>query len=123
MRKLLFTKFGRISPSIKPYMLRYLYSELTGDRSAADTTEQAEIDDRVFQMIKLDDPDIIPDLKTLNSSTSCSKFDRFWSECERVLNEEVVVAVDDRRHTEVTHIATAISIRDLWERVEKKITC
>ena len=39
MRNVLFTKFGRISPSVKPYMLRYLYSELTGDHSPADTTE------------------------------------------------------------------------------------
>lgn len=121
MRKVLFTKFGRISPSVKPYMLRYLYSELTGDHSAADTTEQAEIDDSVYQMIELEYPDIIPDLRTLNSSTSRAKFDRFWSECECILNEEVGVAVDDRRHTEVTHLASAISIRDLWEHVKERL--
>ena len=56
----------------------------------------------------------------MNSSASQAKFDRFWSECEAVLNEEVGVAVDDRRHLEVTHLATAISIRDLWERVKQR---
>lgn len=57
----------------------------------------------------------------MNSSTTRGKIDRFWSECEAVLNEEVGVAVDDRRHTEVTHLATAISIRNLWERVAQRL--
>jgi len=46
-----------------------------------------------------------------------AKFDRFWSECEAVLNEEVGVAMDDHRHSEVTHLVSAISIRDIWECV------
>ena len=121
MRNVLFTKFGRISPSVKPYMLRYLYSELTGDSSSADTTDQAEIDDRVCQKIELEDPDIIADLRTLNSSETRAKFDTFWKECEAVLNEEIGIAVDDRRHTEVTHLASAISVRDLWERTKQRL--
>ena len=36
--------------------------------------------------------------------------------CEQVLNEQVGLAVDDRRHDQVTHIASAVSVRDLWER-------
>ena len=94
---------------------------LTGDSHASDRSDQAEIDDHIHQIIKLKDPDIIADLRTLNSSTSQAKFDRFWSECEAVLNEEVGVAVDDRRHSEVIHLATAISIRDLWECVKQRL--
>ena len=75
----------------------------------------------VCQMIELDDPDIIPDLRTLNSSTTRAKFDNFWRECEAILNEEVGVAVDDRCHTEITHLASAISVRDLWERVKQRL--
>ena len=101
--------------------MRYFYHELTGDSHASDTSDQAEIDDRIRQIIELEDPDIIADLRTLNSTTSQAKFDRFWSECEAVLNEEVGVAVDDRRHSEGTHLATAISIRDLWERVKQRL--
>lgn len=81
MRKVLFTKFGRLSPNVK---LRYLYSELNGDHSAADTTDQAEIDAFVCQIIELEDCDIIPDLRTLNSSIS--RANTFWSECDAVLN-------------------------------------
>ena len=121
MRLVLFMKFGRVSPNIKPQVLRYFFHELTGDSCASDTSDQAEIDERIRQIIELEDPDITADLRTLNSSTSRAKFDRFWSECEAILNEEVGVAVDDRRHSEVTHLATAISVRDLWERVKQRI--
>ena len=62
----------------------------------------------------MEDPDIVADLRTLNSSTS-EQFVRFWSECEAVLIVVVGVAIDDRCHSEATHLATAISIRDLWE--------
>ena len=71
-------------------------------------------------MIKLEDADI-PNLRTLNLSTSRAKFSRFWRECESVLNKKVGVAVDDRRHTEVTHLATAIFIRDLCECVKQRL--
>ena len=117
MRNILFTKFGRISHRVKPYILRYLYSELSGDCCAADT---AEIDDRVYQIIELEDPDIA-DMRTLNSSTSHAKFNRFWNECEAVLNEEIGVTVNDCCHTEVTHLASAISVRDLWECVKQRL--
>lgn len=52
--------------------------------------------------IELEDPHIIPDLRTLNSSASSAKISRSWSECEAVLNEKVGVAVDNHHHTEVT---------------------
>lgn len=49
MRKALFTKFGRIAPSIKPSVLRYFYRELTGDVSASRNAVQATIDSRIKQ--------------------------------------------------------------------------
>lgn len=97
----------------KPHVLRYFYHELTGDSLSSDTSDQAEIHDCLRQIINLEDPDIIADLRTLNSPTSRAKFGRFWSDCEAILDEEVGVAVDDWRHSEVTHLATATSIRDL----------
>ena len=35
------------------------------------------------------------------------------------MNEEIGVAVDDHWHSEVTHLASAISVRDLWEHLKK----
>ena len=46
-----------------------------------------------------------------------SKFDVFWQRAKEYLEEDVGTAVDDRRHSTVLHIAKAISVRDLCERV------
>ena len=47
------------------------------------------------------------------------KFEVFRSEAQKYINEELGVAVDDRRHGEV-HLAKAISIRDLTEQVSHR---
>ncbi len=60
-------------------------------------------------------------MRTLNSSTERVKYDKFWDECEAVLNEDIGLAVDDRRHSEVSHLASAISVRDLHERVKARL--
>ena len=62
MRRILFMKFGRVSPTIKPQVLHYFYHELTGDSCASDTSDQAEIDERIRKIIELEDPDNIADL-------------------------------------------------------------
>lgn len=64
----------------------------------------------------MEDPDIIVDLRSLNGKDG-TRFDVFWDHCKIFLNESVAVAVDDRRHCQVTHLARAISIRDLVEQV------
>ena len=76
-----------------------------------------EIDQRVKDFLDMEDVDIIPDLRAHNKGRQKS-FDTFWSVCERVLNEEIGFAVDDRRHDLVTHVASAVSVRDLWERAK-----
>ena len=44
----------------------------------------------------------------------------FWEECGKFLNEDVGVAVDDRRHGEITHLAKAISVRDFVDQVKAR---
>lgn len=77
MCKALYKKFGRIAPNVKSVHLRYLYSELTGDASASMNFMQAEVDSRIKQFIELKDPDVITDLRTLNSSSERAKYDCF----------------------------------------------
>ena len=70
------------------------------------------------EFIDMEDVDIITDLRTHNKGRQKS-FEVFWSACEQVLNEEIGLAVDDRRHDLVSHVASAVSVRDLWERATK----
>lgn len=51
MRRALFTKFGRISPGIKPAVLRCYYRELTGDCVASGNASEEEVDKRVKQLL------------------------------------------------------------------------
>ena len=64
----------------------------------------------------MEDPDVLPDLRSLNSGQK-TKFNVFWTECEKFLSEEVGEGVDDRRHGIVTHLARAISMRDFVQQV------
>ena len=48
------------------------------------------------------------------------KFNVFWDEAQKFINEDLGVAVDDRYHGEVTHLAKAISVRDLREQVSRQ---
>ena len=57
-------------------------------------------------------PQTVFDLHEAQSTKGTTKFDVFWEEAEKYINEDVGTAVDDRRHATVTHLAKAISIRD-----------
>ena len=119
MRSEFIKKFGRITSAVKPAVLRYFYKDLTGDSSSSETLSQEQVDERVTQAIEMEDPDIILDLRKLNSGRK-SQYDTFWEECTKFLQEEVGTAVDDRRHSDITHIATAISVRDFRDQVASK---
>ena len=70
-------------------------------------------------ILEMEDADIVLDLRHLNTGRK-SQYNAFWSECKKFLDESVGRAVDDRRHGEVTHLAMAISVRDLRDQVQAK---
>ena len=82
MRSTLFSKFGMVSPSLKPVVLRCLYRELTDDCSSPGSLSQAEIDERMMALIDAKDPEIVVDLRHLNSGRK-SQYDEFWKVCGR----------------------------------------
>lgn len=119
MKREFINNFGEVCSTIKPAVLRYFYQDLTGDTSSSETTDQRELDYRVKQAIEMEDPEIITDLRQLNSGAK-AMYDAFWDECGKCLEQNVRSAVDDRRHGDVTHIATAISVCDLRDQVAAK---
>jgi hypothetical protein len=72
MRSTMYNKFGRVAPTVKPAVLRYFYKSLTGDQTSSDTTDQAEIDARVSQIIDMEDPEVVLDLCSLNTDYLCA---------------------------------------------------
>ena len=68
----------------------------------------------------MEDPDVGPDLRHVNkSNASTTKYELFWNACDRLLNEEA--AADERQHDVVTHMACAISLRDLRDKVTRLV--
>ena len=64
----------------------------------------------------MEDPDVILDLRALNGGQK-TKYNTFWDEVQKFPQEGVGLAAEERRHSEVTHLARAISVRDLLEQV------
>ena len=75
---------------------------------------------RIQQIIDMENISVIPDLRAHNSRQAPSKYDSFWEECNKFLSEDIGTAVDDSRHDQVTHLARAISVRDLVEKVKRR---
>lgn len=92
---------------------------MIGDQSAADSTSQSLVDGRIEQIIDMEDAEVLPDLRVHNSG-QVTKFDCFWKECQSFINEDIGIAVDDRRHGTITHMARAISVRDLVQQVNDR---
>ena len=98
----MFEKFGRISPAVKPAVLRRIYRALTGDSSVSNNMQEVEIDECVLQIVSMEpeDPNTIVDLREVKHETR-SKFEVFWGEAQKFINDDLGVAVDDRCHNEV----------------------
>ena len=64
MHRAMFHKFGRVSPNVKPAVLRFFYRDLTGDSSSAHDTPESVIDERVREIISMEpeDPSTVVDL-------------------------------------------------------------
>ena len=122
MKRSLFSKFGRVTKGVKPAILRAFYREISNDCSASSNLLEAEIDKRVQLVLDMEpeDPNTVIDLRSLNSSAGRTKYDVFWEHASRIINESIGVAVDDRRHGQVVHLAQYISVRDFREQVEKQ---
>jgi len=63
----------------------FIASSLVMHASASMNFMQADVDSRIKLFIDLEDPTITTDLRTLNSSSERTKYDRFWEECDAVL--------------------------------------
>ena len=113
IRRESFQLFGLTTPTTKKAVLRHIYKVLVGDCSSAANLLQSEIDERVHVMFDLEEPSLIYDLR--NHYGQKTKFDEFWSCAKDCI--DVGSAVDDRRHSTVIHMAKAISVRDLREKV------
>ena len=103
----MFTKFGLVSSNVKPAILRHFYCSLTGDMSSANGSSEAEIDEQVMDIVSMEpeDSQMVFDLCEALTSHNVMKFDKFWEEAAKFIQEDIGAAANDKRHTTVTHLA------------------
>lgn len=103
--------------------MRFLYRSLTGDSSAANDTKEAEIDARAQELLRMEpeDPNTVIDLRESCTTSGRTKYQVFWDEAAKFINEDIGTAVEDRRHTTVRHLAKTVSIRDFRDQVISRV--
>lgn len=73
------------------------FRELSGDSAESETTDQKEIDARLFQAFEVEDPEIITD-----NTGQPSKNDGFFEKAKQYLENVFETAVHERRHDQLT---------------------
>ena len=121
MKKTFIERYTDVA-NCRTMVLRNIFRELTQDCSAAASSKEAEIDDRVAQfLLSSDDTDLVLDLRALNGQPGNTKFDAFWAECQKFFDKHVA-AVSERRHgADFLYLPFAISVEDLWQQVKARL--
>ena len=80
------------------------------------------------EFLSLEDPELIYDLR-INNKGRPEKYEQFLELCKSYINSTLDTASDERRHdrvtndnnetTVITHLATALSVRELYDRVRE----
>ena len=99
--------------SVTPCKAMLLYKLATDDASAARTSAEDAIDKRLEEYVSLKDESIVYDLRAVNGKAEI--YSEFFNKEEEVINTEVSLAVDERRHDQVVHLAKAMSVQDLYK--------
>lgn len=78
-RQAMFEKFGRVSPGVKPAVLRLFYKDPTGDCSASHDLPESVGDGHVCKILTMEpeDPNTVVDLREVKNKDSRTKFEDF----------------------------------------------
>lgn len=101
--------------NIKPMCARVLYQLATEDASASENEATREVDARLMEYIRTEDPDIVLDLRSLR--TNPEVYEEFFNLAAATIEDTIGTAVDDRRHAAIVHMASAISGAELYRYV------
>lgn len=118
MRKQFYQRFSTVT-NISPAVANEMYQWISGDTSASSNAVSKEVRQRLQLALDNQDPDIAFDLRHLNEGRP-EKYNEFWGYVQEFIEEEQLNAVDDRRHGQVCHMALAMSIPDLIQKVKDK---
>lgn len=101
-------------------VLCHFYRDLTGDCAVSSSVSEKEVDERLLALFELEEPDLMYDLRAVNPGNQSNRYSVFWSKAKEFLEDVDGTAVDERRHSQVVHVAKAISVRNFKQQVEQR---
>lgn len=120
MRREFIDRYANAHTLVKPAIFRDVYRFLTQDASAAESTKQSQVDDRVVQfLLNADEPGLFYDLRHQNGRLADENLNPFWDELKKYLEE--VTVVHERRHTQHMYMPFAASIENLISLVRQRL--
>ena len=102
-------------PKLPSHILKNMYAELTLDASSV---QNPTIEARMQEAIMSEDPDLVLDMRHLNTGRPNDTFQIFYDTLAETV--ESMMAADDRRHN-VCHMSKYISIPDLIKEVSRNV--
>lgn len=81
MKREFISHYGSLMSGTKPFVLRSIYRELTGDASSSRTYDEEQVDKRLREALDSEDFDVIIDMRELNEGRT-AKYDEFWKKCQ-----------------------------------------
>ena len=119
MRRDFFDTYKKCSQT-KPAVLRSMFRYLRDDASAPETTSEGEVDYRLEEcLLATDDEELVYDLRKNNGRVQDPRFEPFWDELKRFLEEKA--AVHERRHGDHLYLPFAISVESLQREIQSRL--
>ncbi|CAH1269408.1 Hypp4174 [Branchiostoma lanceolatum] len=119
MRKRFRERFSLVT-NAKPVVLKEVYQFLTNDVAADECTASKDVRQRLKLLLDVQDPDLVVDMRSMNEGHK-EKYQHFWDEATKMIEEMQLATVDDRRHGQVCHMALAMSVPDFITQVCKRL--
>ena len=117
MRRQFHSRFSTVA-QMSSSVYREMYQFLTGDATAPNDSISKEVQTRLRHALDMQDPSLMYDLRHLNEGRPAI-YDEFWEAVKVLINDSSLAAADDRRHSNECHMAVAMSVTDLIQRVKE----
>ena len=97
--------------------IRSIWKYITGDSSAAEFAAEETANEHVLEFLaERDDPDLMFDMRSQNGRPNSTKFDQFWAELDRFLDEQS--AVHEILRQMYMYMPFAISMEDPRQQIK-----
>ena len=118
MRKDFIEKYSK-SCKIQPAILRNIHAFLTNYEYTPRDKIEENVDKHISFLLESQDTDLLFDLRRNNGKVADPKFDPFWEEIGKYLDEKS--AVHERRHGDTQYMPFAISVEDLRNQIIERL--